>query len=226
MCWEERGDWLYKVYLSLSFFYKANHYAWKLFFYVNLIFLNPWHFNDLLTTSRWRTFAGWGRVSPFSVFRYALQPVFGRVASLSPAWKLGLSCPCSLRLPALPAPCVNRGKDYNWLPRVFFFFHYARAPHSLRLSYDATVPVVLMLAITPGVRKNGGQWEESEFRASESTYQQKREDMPHNLKIISELLKKLHKWLSLTYVSLEIKHIIDHHRKTFFFLLCLLPRKE
>lgn len=103
MCWEERRDWLYKMYLSLSFFYKANHYAWKLFLYVSLIFLNPWHFNDLLTTSRRRAFAGWGRVSVFSVFHYAFQPVFGRVASLAPAWKLGLSCPCSLRL---PAPCV------------------------------------------------------------------------------------------------------------------------
>lgn len=57
--------------------------------------------------------------------------------------------------------------------------------------------------------------EESGFRASESTYQQKREDMPHNLKIINELLKKLHKWLLLIYVSLGIKHVIDH-RKVFF----------
>lgn len=121
-----------------------------------------------------------------------------------------------------PTSCTSCSLCKPWegpqlASQSFFFFHYARAPHSLRLSYDATVPVVLMLAITPGVRKNGGQWEESGFRASESTYQQKREDMPHNLKIISELLKKLHKWLSLTYVSLEIKHIIDHHRKTFFF---------
>lgn len=47
-------------------------------------------------------------------------------------------------------------------------------------------------------------------------HQQKREYMPHNLKIINELLKKLHKWLLLIYISLGIKHIIDHHRKVFF----------
>lgn len=41
--------------------------------------LDPLHFHELLSTSRWRTFPGCGKVSVFSVFYYVFWPIFGRV---------------------------------------------------------------------------------------------------------------------------------------------------
>lgn len=92
------------------------------------------------------------------------------------------------------------------------------------LSWDTIVLMVLMLAITAGVRVNGAQWEDS---AIHKWVNIPMKDPPHKLKNYQQaFLKKLYKWLLLTYVSLGIKHIIDYHTKTFFSLLCILPRKE
>lgn len=116
---EVRRAWLCKTCLSLSFFCKANHYGWKLFLCVGLIFLIHYIFMSCFLLQDGGLFQVGGEFLSSLCFIMSSGQSLAEwfiglsdviitssqvwVMSSSPTQKPGLSCPCSL---PLPVPCV------------------------------------------------------------------------------------------------------------------------